>query len=722
MEAFVSNVLYDEVYDKYTFQPPTAKVVMDRDLHSAFSLVFDLSISAGKGFFSARLGDKNFAFYLTIYHFNSAVAKLEVCFNDKMLQTIDVPAITFGTSHNFDIKYSQNMLYVFINDVERLALYVEDAGFLTEFEEGFLEFESESAASTYVLEAVAYEPEFSIDNPVICNNGIWANEYLGMTWEMIEDKPASLSYWSSNGNNIYYNDGNVGVGTTLPTNTLTAYGACRFGTTTNGITQSTNYGRFQNLMNDISPDQGIIQLLNRVQTTDIVLTANRTWYNIQNLFYNDSIGSSTSGKQLNAYNTYNYIQNARTDNGEGHIQTACGTYNHIVNYASTVPNTIENAFGTYNWVRQYRTGTITNAYGTYNRMDRDAGTITNSYGVYVSTEGTITNSYGVYCAGEQDNYFSGNVGIGTTNPLQKLHVVGNINLTGDLYKNGVVWNPTTFNGGTVTTNITINNSAPTIYFRDTDHNSAAIQVNGDILSIQRGGDNTTTMTKVLARWPIEINLTNNYTTLGGGLTVNGDGLVCGLYTIDYTFMRLNAHNPSFVNSVIWVVNNYTSQFYTSGGFNCNNGMGVNAAGFFAYSDEKCKANICSSCCNDDLNKIMSLKAKRYNFKKDRVKEVIKKTRPKEGNPEEKEEYDDYIHEQYVDENERHTGFLAQDVEEVYPELVNSSGSIKTLNYSGFVPVLINAFQGFVKRTEKHIETLEERLAALEAKINLLVNV
>jgi hypothetical protein len=38
-------------------------------------------------------------------------------------------------------------------------------------------------------------------------------------------------------------------------------------------------------------------------------------------------------------------------------------------------------------------------------------------------------------------YFAGNIGIGTIISTQKLHVVGNINLTGDIYKNNVVWYP-----------------------------------------------------------------------------------------------------------------------------------------------------------------------------------------------------------------------------------------------------------------------------------------
>jgi hypothetical protein len=257
------------------------------------------------------------------------------------------------------------------------------------------------------------------------------------------------SQWVTNGTNIYYNAGNVGIGTLTPANKFVVYGTTRLGGDTNGNIQTTNYGRFQNLMDEISPDQSLTQLFNRVQTTAVLPTANRTWYNTYNQFNNDAIGSTTSGQQMNIFGTRNEIHNARTDNGLGHINTAYGNYNYIINYAgATEPNVVAAAYGTYNYIYQYRGGATTNAYGTYNYMRQAAGTMTNSYGVYVNTGGTITNSFGVYCTGEQKNYFAGNVGIGISAPAAKLHVVGAILATAEITSTGA-----TVNGSTRTTDL-----------------------------------------------------------------------------------------------------------------------------------------------------------------------------------------------------------------------------------------------------------------------------
>ena len=48
------------------------------------------------------------------------------------------------------------------------------------------------------------------------------------------------------------------------------------------------------------------------------------------------------------------------------------------------------------------------------------------------------------------------------------------------------------------------------------------------------------------------------------------------------------------------------------------------------------------------------------------------------------------------------GLLAQDIEKVFPELVTETNDIKSVNYQGLVPVLINAMkEQDLKLTKQH---------------------
>jgi hypothetical protein len=97
------------------------------------------------------------------------------------------------------------------------------------------------------------------------------------------------------------------------------------------------------------------------------------------------------------------------------------------------------------------------------------------------------------------------------------------------------------------------------------------------------------------------------------------------------------------------------------------------------SDARLKANIISL--GSTLAKLLQIDGKTYTMKKDENKK-------------------------------QKIGVLAQDIEKVFPELVSESNGVKSVNYQGLVPVLINALKeqdSKMKEQEARIDRLEKLL-------------
>ena len=114
-----------------------------------------------------------------------------------------------------------------------------------------------------------------------------------------------------------------------------------------------------------------------------------------------------------------------------------------------------------------------------------------------------------------------------------------------------------------------------------------------------------------------------------------------------------------------------------------NGDATLAGNLSVNSDAKLKSNIISL--GSTLAKVLMLDGKSYSMKND-PQNLVK------------------------------IGLVAQNIEQVFPELVSESNGIKSVNYQGLIPVLINA----VKEQDEIIKKQDERLAKLEqviAKMN-----
>ena len=103
------------------------------------------------------------------------------------------------------------------------------------------------------------------------------------------------------------------------------------------------------------------------------------------------------------------------------------------------------------------------------------------------------------------------------------------------------------------------------------------------------------------------------------------------------------------------------------------------------SDMRLKANIISL--GNTLSKLLQIDGKTYTMKKD------------------------------VN-NKKKIGLLAQDIEKVFPELVSEANDIKSVNYQGLVPILINALKeqqldiDRLKAQEKRLEKLEQIISKM----------
>ena len=110
-----------------------------------------------------------------------------------------------------------------------------------------------------------------------------------------------------------------------------------------------------------------------------------------------------------------------------------------------------------------------------------------------------------------------------------------------------------------------------------------------------------------------------------------------------------------------------------------NGDATLAGNLNINSDARLKSNIISL--GSTLSKLLQIDGKSYTMKKD-------------------------------ESEKQKIGLLAQDIEKVFPELVSESHGVKSVNYQGLVPVLINALKEQQSEIDR-LKTQEERLERLE---------
>ncbi|MDE1902145.1 MAG: hypothetical protein KGI37_10990, partial [Alphaproteobacteria bacterium] len=155
------------------------------------------------------------------------------------------------------------------------------------------------------------------------------------------------------------------------------------------------------------------------QNTLIMSSGNNTYdaYGIASEMDEITNGKSESNT---VYGLAGYAS-SKTGSSAGSISGLGGVEGYV---QANSADTVSSATGVTGLVQNIGTGSITNAYALYaTNSFKSNGSITNGYGVYIENQTGATNNWALYSAGG-NNYFGGNVGIGTTSPSATLHLSG----------------------------------------------------------------------------------------------------------------------------------------------------------------------------------------------------------------------------------------------------------------------------------------------------------
>ena len=263
----------------------------------------------------------------------------------------------------------------------------------------------------------------------------------------------------------------------------------------------------------------------------------------------------------------------------------------------------------------------------------------------------------------QDIYYNaGDVGIGTNNPSDKLHVVGDTRVVGDLTVRSGNNNRVLLDGASSGGEVAVydKDNRKVGFMRSADNTSWS-DPQGDFGYLELSGPNS-----------------NANVILGFvGTSSEQDRGGIGLYNEEANNSWWLSPGPANDADLGLYYQKGTS-FMKVGEFSRTNGM------YAALSDGRVKENF--SVLSNVLAGIKSLNAMNYNYIFDKEKKA-------------------------------EIGFIAQDVEKLFPELVNQMDGYLGVNYSGFSVLAIKAIQEqqeIIEKQQSVIDQLLERVTKLEA--------
>ena len=282
----------------------------------------------------------------------------------------------------------------------------------------------------------------------------------------------------------------------------------------------------------------------------------------------------------------------------------------------------------------------------------------NNVGLF-TTGGDINLSTNGTATGEFVLKDNGLLGVGTNAPIQTLDVNGRVNISNGVIQRG---------GAAITGTADLG-----LYSRISGNWMRFVTNNGNFVWYSDDNVGTTGLMALTAAGDLGLGTiapgSQIHIVHGGGTTVEGFRLERqgGTHWRFYT---------STVSNELWLYHTTNQR----GVFNATSGA------YTTVSDKRLKTNVNNI--ESVLSSVLNLEVKRYNFKDDESKRI-------------------YI------------GLIAQDVEKVYPELVNHSVGegvdIYTMDYSGFGVLAIKAIQ----EQQNQINSLKLQIEALQNAMNSL---